>query len=59
MHSGEFDLHDHHKARFGYAIGVMSQFMQTPQKPHLDVVRGILKYIKHILQCEIFYEAKS
>jgi hypothetical protein len=26
-----------------YAVGVVSQFMQTPRKPHLDVVRRILK----------------
>jgi hypothetical protein len=32
-----------------YVVGVLSQFMQTPQKPHLDVVRHILRYIKHIL----------
>jgi hypothetical protein len=31
-----------------YAVGMVSQFMQTPQKPHLDVVRCILKYIKYI-----------
>jgi hypothetical protein len=42
-----------------YAVGVVSQFMQTPRKPHLDAVRHILRYIKHILQCGIFYEAKS
>ncbi len=42
-----------------YAVGVVSQFMQTPRKPHLDAVRCILRYIKHTLQCEIFYEAKS
>jgi len=42
-----------------YAVGVVSQFMQTPWKPHLDVVRCILRYIKHTLQCGIFYEAKS
>jgi hypothetical protein len=42
-----------------YAVGVVSQFMQTPQKPHLDVVRRILRYINHTLQCGIFYEAKS
>jgi hypothetical protein len=42
-----------------YAVGVVNQFMQTPRKPHLDVVRRILKYIKHTLQCGIFYEAKS
>jgi hypothetical protein len=42
-----------------YAVGVVSQFMQTPRNPHLDVVRHILRYIKHTLQCGIFYEAKS
>jgi len=42
-----------------YAVGVVSQFMQTPRKPHLDAVRHILRYIKHTLQCGIFYEAKS
>jgi hypothetical protein len=29
-----------------YVVGMVSQFMQTPQKPHLDTVRHILKYIK-------------
>jgi hypothetical protein len=42
-----------------YGVGMVSQFMQTPRKPHLDVVRHILRYIKHTLQCGIFYEAKS
>jgi hypothetical protein len=42
-----------------YAVGVVNQFMQTPRKPHLDAVRRILRYIKHTLQCGIFYEAKS
>jgi len=32
-----------------YAIGVVSQFMQTPQKPHLDEVRCILRYINYTL----------
>jgi hypothetical protein len=47
------------RPNLSYAVGVVSQFMQTPQKPHLDAVRRILRYIKHILQCGIFYEAKS
>ncbi len=42
-----------------YVVGVVSQFMQTPRKPHLDAVRRILRYIKHTLQCGIFYETKS
>ncbi len=47
------------KPNLRYVVGVVSQFMQTPQKPHLDVVGRILRYIKHTLQCGIFYEAKS
>ncbi len=31
-----------------YAIRMVSQCMQTPRKPHLDVVRHILRYVKHI-----------
>jgi hypothetical protein len=42
-----------------YAVRVVSQFMQTPRKPHLDAVRRILRYIKHTLHCGIFYETKS
>jgi hypothetical protein len=41
------------------AVGVVSQFVQTPQKPHLDAMRRIQMYIKHTLHCGIFYEAKS
>jgi len=32
-----------------YVITVVNQFMQTPRKAHLDAVRCILRYIKHIL----------
>jgi hypothetical protein len=42
-----------------YVVGVVSQFMQTPRKPHLDAVRCILRYIKHTLHYGILYEAKS
>jgi hypothetical protein len=37
------------RPNLNYAVRVVSQFMQTPRKPHLDAVRRILKYIKHIL----------
>ncbi len=47
------------RPNLSYAVGVLSQFMQTPQKPHLDAVRRILKYIKHTLMCGIFYETNS
>jgi len=47
------------RPNLSYAVGVVTRFMQTPRKPHLDVVRHILRYIKHTLQCGIFYEAKN
>jgi hypothetical protein len=37
------------RPNLNYAIGVVSQFMQTPQKPHLDVMKRIPRYIKHTL----------
>jgi len=40
-----------------YVVGVVSQFMQKPRKPHFDAMKFILKYIIHTLQCGIFYEA--
>jgi len=47
------------RPNLNYVVGVVNQFMQRPRKPHLDAMRCILKYIKHILQCGIYYEAKS
>jgi hypothetical protein len=47
------------RPNLSYAVGVVSQFMQTPQKPHLDVMRCILRYIKQTLHYGIFYETKS
>ncbi len=47
------------RPNLNYVVGVVSQFMQTPRKPHLDAMRHILRYIKHPLQCGIFYETKS
>ena len=32
-----------------YAVGVMCRYMQNPKKPHLDVARRILRYVKHII----------
>jgi hypothetical protein len=47
------------RPNLNYTIGVVSQFKQTPQKSHLDVVKHILKYIKHTMQHGIFYEVGS
>ena len=37
-----------------YAVGLVSQFMHMPSKPHLDVAGHILRYVKSTLQYEIF-----
>jgi len=37
------------RPNLSYAVGVVTQFMQTPRMPHLDAVRHILRYIKHTL----------
>ncbi len=37
------------RSYLSYAVGMVSQFMQTPRKPHLDAVRRVLRYIKHTL----------
>ena len=40
-----------------YAVGLVSQFMQAPRKPHLDAARRILRYVKSTLHYGLFYEA--
>jgi hypothetical protein len=42
------------RLNLSYVVGMVSQFMQTPRKPPLDVVRRILRYIKHTFHCGIF-----
>ena len=40
-----------------YDVGLVSQFMQMPRKPHLDAIRRILRYVKSTLHFGLFYEA--
>ena len=40
-----------------YTVGLESQFMQLPRKPHLDVVRRTLRYVSATLDYALFYEA--
>ncbi|MCO5576670.1 hypothetical protein L7F22_030485 [Adiantum nelumboides] len=42
-----------------YAVGLESQFMQLPRKPHLDVVRRTLRYLSATLDYALFYEAST
>ena len=36
-------------------VGVLSQFMQVPRKPHLDATCGVLHYAKSMLNYGLFY----
>ena len=36
-------------------VGVLSQFMQVPRKPHLDVAHRVLCYAKSMLNYGLFY----
>ena len=40
-----------------YVVGLESQFMQLPRKPHLDAVRRTLRYVSATLDYALFYEA--
>ena len=38
-----------------YTVGLESQFMQLPRKPHLDAVRCTLRYVRLTLDYALFY----
>ncbi|MCO5552984.1 hypothetical protein L7F22_006504 [Adiantum nelumboides] len=42
-----------------YAVGLVSQFMQLPRKPHLDAVRRIMRYVRATLDYALFYDADT
>ena len=39
-----------------YVVGVVSRYMSNPKKPHLDVVRRILRYVKGTINFGILYK---
>ncbi|CAA0812916.1 Uncharacterized mitochondrial protein AtMg00810 [Striga hermonthica] len=39
-----------------YAVGIASRFMEKPKKPHLELVRRILRYAKGSIDCGLFYQ---
>ena len=39
-----------------YAVGVMSRYMQNPKKPHLEVVRRILRHVKSTIDYGLLYK---
>jgi len=42
-----------------YTVGLESQFMQVPWKPHLDGVRHTLRYVNATADYGLFYEAST
>ena len=40
-----------------YTVGLESQFMQVPRKPHLDCVRRTLRYLRATADYALFYAA--
>ncbi len=42
-----------------YTVGLESQFMQAPRKPHLDAVRRTLRYVRATLDYALFYAANA
>ncbi|MCO5599703.1 hypothetical protein L7F22_053808 [Adiantum nelumboides] len=43
-----------------YAVGLVSQFMQLPRKPHLDAMRRILRrYVRATLDYTLFYDTST
>ena len=39
-----------------YAVGVMSRYMQNLKKSHLEVVQGILRYVKSTIDHGLLYK---
>lgn len=39
-----------------FAVGVVSQYMEKPRKPHLDAVRRILRYVRGTFDLGILYK---
>ena len=45
------------RLHLSYAVGLVSQFMQQPTKPHLDCIRRILRYVKATQNYGLFHRA--
>ena len=41
-----------------YAVGVLSQFMRSPQTTHLNCAKRVLRFVKGMLDCSILYRHK-
>ncbi|MCO5566526.1 hypothetical protein L7F22_020203 [Adiantum nelumboides] len=45
------------RPNLSYAIGLVSQFMQFPRKPHLDAMKRIMRYVRATFDYALFYDA--
>lgn len=44
------------RPEISYAIGVMSRYMQNSRKPHLEMVRQVLRYVKSTIDYGLLYK---
>ncbi len=44
------------RPNISYSIGVLSRFMSKPQVPHLDVAKQMFRYLKGMVNHEIFFQ---
>ncbi|KAH7288734.1 hypothetical protein KP509_31G039100 [Ceratopteris richardii] len=49
----------HTRADISYSVGVLSQFMHSPRRPHMDAAKRVLKYLKGTINEGIFYPYSS
>lgn len=47
------------RPEISYSIHILSQFMQEPRKPHLDVVHHLLRYLKGAPGQGLYFLAKE
>ena len=47
------------RPNLSYIVGLESQFMQLPRKPHLDAVQCTLCYVRSTLDYALFYVADT
>jgi len=44
------------RPNISYAIGVLSRYIQSPKKPHLDATRRIFRYVKGTIDYGLLYK---
>ncbi|GKV49234.1 hypothetical protein SLEP1_g55997 [Rubroshorea leprosula] len=44
------------RPNIAFSVGLVSRFMQSPRKPHLEAVKKILKYVNTTLDMGLFYK---